>query len=95
MQMVQIQQQIELLATQARAIQERVQISEWIYEAELNFKPIINHVYHLYRRSNGRHTLSMVGPREWGPKGPSSTFVASIRLLADHTWDILERGDMS
>ena len=88
-QMDQIRQQIELLAQQAKAIQERVRISEEIYEATYNFKPIIGKIYHLYKKKSGKRVLSMIGPGEWGKSQPY-TFIASIQLSADHTWKILE-----
>ena len=84
----QIRQQIELLARQAQAIKDRVEISEKIYLAEMGFEPIIGKMYHLYLRKNGNHVLSLVSPQEWGRKPPYE-FVASVKLLADHTWDIL------
>ena len=91
-QLDQIKRQIELLAEQAQAIQQRVVISEEIYLAEMNFEPLIGFVYHLYRRSDDQSLLSMVGPDEWGGQ-PPYTFVASARLLADHTWEVVERGN--
>lgn len=94
MQLQQIRQQMELLAEQARKIQERVNISEAIYAAEIGFKPLINHVYHLYEREESGYVLSMIGPNEWGRKGCKlGQFVATVRLLADHTWDIQARAD--
>ncbi|MCB0706306.1 MAG: DUF2452 domain-containing protein [Saprospiraceae bacterium] len=87
MQLGQIREQIELLASQAKKIQARVLISERIYQAETPFKPLIGHGYHLYQRSNSRFVLSMVSPVEWGAKPPYQ-FIASVRLLADHTWEI-------
>ncbi len=90
MQLEQIRRQIELLARQARAIQDRVQLSEEIYLAEMNFEPLMGNIYHLYRRREGKALLSLVGPREWGSKPPYQ-FVATARLLSDHTWEILEQ----
>lgn len=89
MQLNQIKKQIELLAQQAQAIQNRVAISEEIYQAEMSFEPLVGFVYHLYRRNNGKALLSMVGPEEWGTGAPYD-FVATVHLLADHTWEILE-----
>ena len=89
----QIRQQIELLASQAKAIQNRVSISERIYLAEMNFGPIIGKTYHLYRRNNDKDVMSMISPSEWGKKAPYQ-FVATIKLLADHTWDILATGEL-
>ncbi len=89
-QLHQIRQQIELLADQAETILERVKISEKIYQADMNFQPLIGHNYHLYERKNGQHVLSMIGPQEWGRMAPY-TFVASAKLLSDHTWEIMDK----
>ncbi len=89
MQIDQIKEQIALLAEQAKAIQRRVQISENIYLAEMNFEPLVGFTYHLYQRANQQFVLSMVGPNEWGAQ-PPYRFVATARLLADHTWEIVE-----
>lgn len=89
-QLDQIRQQVELLAAQANAIRERVEISEKIYQCQMNFKPVIGQVYHLYRRNNGEEMLSMIAPGEWGRSNPLN-FIASVKLLADHTWEVFNR----
>ncbi len=88
MQMNQIREQVELLYQQAEKIRNRVKISENIYLAEMNFKPLIGHIYHLYKRKNGKDVLSMIGPNQWGKSCPYD-FQATVKLLGDHTWDIL------
>ncbi|MGB0178226.1 MAG: DUF2452 domain-containing protein [Owenweeksia sp.] len=88
MQLNQIREQIDLLARQAREIQERKEISARIYEAHISFKPEINHVYHLYENEDGEMVLSLIAPDEWGKKPKYSKFIKSVRLLADHTWGI-------
>jgi hypothetical protein len=92
MDLAQIKEQIELLARQAKTIQDRVSISEEIYTAEMNFEPFIGKTYHLYRRSSGKPVLSLVSPEEWG-SNPPFAFVATVRLLADHTWDVLRKAE--
>ena len=86
MQLDQIRKQIELLAAQAQAIQNRKALSMMIYEAQMSFKPLIGHTYHLYEKNDGNHMLSLVSPQEWGGHGPFKQFISSVRLLADHTW---------
>jgi hypothetical protein len=91
MQLEQIRKQIELLAQQAKGIQDRISISEQIYNAQMNFEPLIGFVYHLYERRDGsEYVLSMVSPEEWGTN-PPYRFVATVELLADHTWDVLRK----
>ena len=78
------------LAKQAQDIRDRVEISEKIYLAEMNFEPLVGFTYHLYERAGERFVLSMVGPKEWGTK-PPYPFIATVRLLADHTWEIIDQ----
>ena len=42
-QLLQIKEQMSLLAEQANKIKERVEISEMIYNAEIRFEPLISH----------------------------------------------------
>ncbi|WP_367390064.1 DUF2452 domain-containing protein [Lewinella sp. LCG006] len=94
LQLAQIKEQIDLLAQQARKLQERVRISEEIYLTDMNFEPLIGRNYFLYRQSSGKTILSMVSPDEWGKK-PPYTFVAEVKMLADHTWDVLRTNEES
>lgn len=89
-QLEQIRQQMELLALQAKEVQRRKQISEVIYNAHIPFKPEINHIYHLYEKDEGTPVLSMIGPDEWSGGMKYAKFLHTIKLLADHTWDIIK-----
>lgn len=89
-QMQQLYRQAQLLAVQAREIQKRAEISEKIYEAEMNFEPLIGHRYHLYERPEGEHLLSIIGPQEWGRSKTPGEHMATVRLLPDHTWEVEE-----
>jgi hypothetical protein len=91
MQLSQIYQQMQLLADQAKKLNDRKTISEIIYRAEMRFEPLINHVYHLYEKDDRSHLLSLIAPDQWGRSKKTFEFVATVRLLADHTWDILEQ----
>ena len=89
-QMEQLRKQMETLVKQAKSLQERMNVSEIIYQADIPFQPVIHHIYHLYqRKSNGEHLLSMIGPEEWGKRSPYD-FLATVRLLGDHTWEVLK-----
>jgi hypothetical protein len=91
-QMEQLRSQMETLVRQARSLQERMSVSEMIYQAEVPFQPIIHHIYYLYqRKSDGRQLLSMIAPPEWGRRQPYD-HLATVRLLGDHTWEVLEGG---
>ncbi len=66
--MQQLYEQAQTLARQARAIQHRVEVSERIYTAQMNFELIIAHTYYLYERTDGTDVLHGVSPPGVGPK---------------------------
>ncbi len=86
----QLFEQMQTLIDQAKYLQKRVEISERIYKADMGFSPVMNKVYYLYKRKSGTDVLSMVSPREWGRSFPYEEFVAEVRLMSDHTWEILQ-----
>lgn len=92
MQLNQIYEQMQLLAEQAKKLNDRKSISEFIYTAEMRFEPLINHIYHLYQKEDSSYLLSLIAPDQWGRSKNTFTFKATVRLLADHTWDVLEKG---
>lgn len=83
LQLNQIRQQIELLASQAQEINRRKELSMMIYNAQLSFTPVMGNTYHLYEKKDGSYFLSMIAPKEW--KNQFVT-IASVKMLADHTW---------
>ncbi|MEO1655265.1 MAG: DUF2452 domain-containing protein, partial [Bacteroidota bacterium] len=88
-QLKQLYDQMKMLTEQAKKLQDRAEVSRQIYEAEMNFEPVIGHTYFLYLRDNGIYVLSMVSPEEWG-KHPPFNYVSKVSLLADHTWEVLD-----
>jgi len=86
MQLEQIRKQIELLALQAQEIHKRKELSMMIYNARLSFKPEIGQTYYLYEKKDASHMISLISPKEWGEGMPYKSFVAAVKLLADHTW---------
>lgn len=83
---------MQLLAEQAKKLNLRKDISEMIYQAEMRFEPLINHIYHLYKKEDTSYLLSLIGPDQWGRSKKTFEFLATVRLLADHTWDVLAGG---
>ena len=86
--MAQLYEQMQTLAHQANEIKKRVEVSEKIYASQMNFEPIIGHTYYLYEKDDGVHILSMISPGEWGKDLPFKTFIAKVKLLSDHTWQL-------
>lgn len=90
MQLDQIFEQMQLLAKQARELKERVDISDQIYQASISFKPVIGSCYYLYEKKDGSKSLSLIAPEEWGKKMPFEKFISKVKLLADHTWKVID-----
>ena len=89
-QLLQIQKQAELLAQQANELRKRVEVSEKIYTAEISFEPFVGNIYYLYKKEEV-HRLMIIAPDEWGRNKPVTLeFISAVRLLSDHTWEILE-----
>ncbi len=93
MQLDQIKEQIALLAKQADEIKQRYEVSKAVYSAKMSFSPVVGQIYHLYAREEEAFVLSMVSPEEWGASVPFKHFVASVKLLSDHTWKVV-RSDL-
>jgi hypothetical protein len=93
-QIAMLKKQAETIMNQVREIENRLQISYGIYEAEMRFTPKLNEIYHLYEKE-GKKVLSFIGPKEWGNKLPYDAFVATVKLLPDRTWEVLETSSTS
>jgi hypothetical protein len=57
-----------------------------VYEADIQFEPIVGQTYHLYE-IRGRRMLSMISPDQWSHK-----HLATVRLNVDRQWKIVETG---
>jgi hypothetical protein len=89
-QLAQLYQQMQLLADQANQIKHRVELSERIFSAQMGFEPLIGNTYYLYEKNDGGDILSMIAPTEWGRTTPYKVLLAEVRMLADHTWEIIQ-----
>jgi hypothetical protein len=77
------QKLIEIRETYLTAI-DHFNWNKLVYEAEINFEPVVGETYHLYE-SRGRHLLSMIGPKEW-----TMRHLATFRLNVDRQWLLVE-----
>ncbi len=89
----QLFEQMQTLVQQANYLKKRVEMSERIYLSTMNFQPVIGKEYHLYQRKSGEDVLSMISVDEWGRSFPYEKYLAKVRLLSDHTWEIIEATD--
>lgn len=85
-----LKRQADLIMEQVKEIEKRLQVSEKIYESDMRFTPVIGQVYHLYEKDD-HYKLSLIGPEEWGPSRSAGNYVASVKLLGDHSWDMIRK----
>jgi hypothetical protein len=85
-----LRKQADLIMQQVREIEDRLKISEQIYQSEMRFTPIVNQIYHLYEKEN-HFAISLIGPNEWGRSKTKLKHVATIRLLGDHSWHVINK----
>ena len=71
-----------------REIEDRLKISEQIYQSEMRFTPVVNQIYHLYEKDD-HFTMSLIAPTEWGRSKKMMKHVATVRLLGDHSWQVI------
>jgi len=84
-----LKKQADLIMEQVREIENRLKVSEKIYESDMRFQPVIGQIYHLYEKGD-HYKLSLIGPKEWGNSKQIGNHVASVKLLGDHTWDLVK-----
>jgi hypothetical protein len=84
-----LRQQADLIMQQVREIESRLKISEQIYQSDIRFVPVVNQIYHLYEKDD-HYSLSLIAPGEWGSAKNSRNYKASVKLLGDHSWEIIK-----
>jgi len=78
-----LQQKLIEIREQYIATVEHFNWNKLVYEAEINFEPIVGETYHLYR-IRGKETLSMIAPDQW-----PHPHLATFRLNLDRQWELL------
>ncbi|MDP4625750.1 MAG: DUF2452 domain-containing protein [Akkermansiaceae bacterium] len=82
-----LQQKLTEIREQYLATIDHFNWNKLVYEADINFEPIVGETYHLYE-VRGRKLLSMIGPAEWNKK-----HLATVRLNVDRQWKLEEISD--
>ncbi|NNC88222.1 MAG: DUF2452 domain-containing protein [Akkermansiaceae bacterium] len=77
------QKLVELRESYVSAV-EHFNWNKLIYEAEINFEPVVGQTYHLYEIRD-RFALSMIGPAEWPQR-----HIGSFRLNVGRQWEPVE-----
>lgn len=86
-QMAMLRRQAEALMEEARRIEERLLLSVQIFQADVNFTPVVGQIYHLYQRETGSKFLSLIAPTKWGSRANTLEHLGTFQYLADSTWE--------
>ena len=79
---------ISVIKKQADALVERVKCTEEMIDCRYSFKPVVGREYFVYFDvSKGQRWLSIVPPTEFTALPESHTFVGSVVMCADGTWE--------
>jgi hypothetical protein len=81
-----LQQKLVELREQYLAAIDHFNWNKLVYEAQIQFEPVVGETYHLYE-TGGRRMLSMISPDQW-----SMRHLASVRLNVDRQWQLVATG---
>jgi len=70
------------LKEQYNKMLEEFEYNKLIFEAKFTFEPIVGETYHLYKRDNGEHFLSIIAPNQC-----QFNHVGSFYLNVDQIWE--------
>lgn len=82
-----LQQKLTEIREQYLATIDHFNWNKLVYEADINFEPIVGETYHLYE-VRGHKLLSMIGPDQWHHK-----HIATVRLNVDRQWKLEKISD--
>ena len=87
-----IMELVTVLKKQADNIKKRLEMTDLIYQTKYSFKIVHGKTYWLVENTDKNITeLVMMGPNEWSGKHPSEyKYLAPVRSLGDHTWEIVD-----
>lgn len=82
-----LQQKLTEIREQYLAAIDHFNWNKLVYEADINFEPIVGETYHLYE-VRGRKLLSMIDPDQWQHR-----HLATVRLNVDRQWKLESTAD--
>ena len=83
-----IMEQVDVLKRQADKLINRMQVSELMHSCVYGIKPVHGKVYHVYYNSyKAINTLSINSPNSWSAFPIHYTYIMSVRLMGDSTWE--------
>ena len=88
-----IMEQVEVLRKQAEALTNRMQVSEVMHNCIYGFRVVHGKIYYVYYDDfKHKNVLCINAPNGWSAFPPHYTYVMTVRLLGDSTWEQIEDG---
>jgi len=83
-----IMELVAVLQSQASQIKERLDLTDMVHAAELDFQLYPGQVYWLVHDENQQSTrLTQTGPQDWSTGAPKHyRYICRIKWLGDYTW---------
>ena len=78
-------QDLEEINQRIQKLMDEIVLNDMIYSSNMNFEPIVGHVYHLYENNKGEKFLSLIEPNLW--KMP---YLGSYKLTSDKKWVLIK-----
>lgn len=89
-----IMEQVAVLKKQADALSNRMQVSEIMHKCIYGFKAVHGKKYYVYYNSfSDENTLSLNGPNSWSAFPGYYTYIMTVRLMGDSTWEQIDDDD--
>jgi len=79
---------VKVLEEQAQNILRRLDITDLVYRAKYNFRPVHGNIYWLIEDQRQQEILlSMLGPNDWSTGSPDYyKYITQVQWLGDYTW---------
>jgi len=88
-----IMEQVEVLKKQAESLNNRIQVSEMMHDCVYSFRVVHGKCYYVYCDSRKKqNVLSIIGPDNWSVFPSHYTYVMTVRLMGDSTWEEVDDG---
>lgn len=78
-------QDLEEINQRIQKLMDDILLNDMIYSSNMNFEPIVGHVYHLYENNRGERFLSLIEPNLW-----EMPYIGSYKLTSDKKWVLIK-----
>jgi hypothetical protein len=86
-----IMEQVNVLEKQAGALKNRMRVSEMMHQCSYGFRAVHGKCYYLYHNADkDLKVLSINSPNSWSAFPLNYTYIMTVRLMGDSTWEQID-----